>query len=132
MAQNHVSVEVEQPDAWHTHGAGEPAPQAEHGATQNFLVIGAVGVALIAVVLVTILGTVFYFRKHATQLRVERIETTTIAGDYVKYKAATQTTLAGFSWASPELAKEGARVSLPIDMAKQRVIEKYAGLSQKK
>jgi len=118
--------EHEEPDAWHRHAPEEGAPQTEHGSKANPAVLGAAFVLSVALVAVVVIATVVYFRKHTTELRKERIETTVLSADYLKYRDASQARLAEYSWASDDLAREGKRVSLPIEEAKRRVIERYS------
>ena len=118
--------EHEEPDAWHRHGAGEASPQAEHGSKANPAVLGIAFLASIGLVAFVVIATLVYFRKHTTELRKERIETTVLSADYVKYRDASVGKLADYSWASEDLAREGKRVSLPIEEAKRRVLERYA------
>lgn len=130
--RHHLPEQHESPDAWHSHSAAEGQPQPEHGAKANPVILAGVGVASIVLVLGTIVATAVFLMTHTTKLRRERIETTVWHQEtYVPYRQKSDAALAGFSWASPEEAEAG-RVSLPIDAAKQRVIEKYASRGQAK
>lgn len=126
MAHDHLPVEHQHPDAWHAHALAEGAPQQEHGKTQNYVIIGAVTVAMLAILVVTILGTIMFTRTTMTGLRGGRVESMSMSDGYQKYRDESKAALTAYSWASPDAAKDGTRVSIPIDAAKQRVIEKYA------
>jgi hypothetical protein len=121
-----VPHEHEEPDSWHRHTPAEGAPQREHGSKANPAVLGVAFVLSVALVGGVILATVVYFRRHVTELRKERIETTVLAGDFLKYRGESEAHLAGYSWASDDAAREGKNVSIPIEEAKKRVLEKYA------
>lgn len=123
--KHYVPHEQESPDAWHAHGAGEGEPQPEHGGHQNYLLIGLVGVASLAIVVGTVAGTFIYFRKHVTDLRREKVESPTmLRGDYDAYKKDADAKLAQFRFMGEDAARAG-RATLPLDEAKKRVIEKY-------
>lgn len=101
-------------------------PQEEHGKTQNYLIIGAVTAAMLVILVVTIVGTIMFTRTTMTGLRGGRVESMSMSDGYQKYRDQSKSALTAYSWASPDAAKDGTRVSIPIDAAKQRVIEKYA------
>ncbi len=121
-----VPHEHEEPDAWHRHSSSEGMPQREHGSKANPAVLGIAFALSVALVAGVVLATVVYFRKHITELRKERIETTVLSADYLKYHSESDARLAGYSWASDDLAREGKHVSLPIEEAKKRVMDRYS------
>lgn len=126
MASETVPAQHEQPDVWHSHGAEEGLPQEEHGGKANAAKIFIVGVLSVGIIVATTVATLIYFRVHATALRRERIETTALSAEYTQYRQNTRQALADFSWASPDAARTGERVQIPLDQAKQRVIEAYS------
>lgn len=120
------------PDSWHMHAAEEGQPQEEHGATTNpaGLIIAFLGSVFFvgAVILLCIL----YYQIHTTHLRQERIETTALAqgeNGYYKYRDDSAAALQKYGWANPEAAAAG-KVSIPIDLAIQKVIQQYSGGSK--
>jgi hypothetical protein len=119
----------EQPDSWHMHAAEEGLPQEEHGATTNPIGLILAFAGSVFFVGSVILMCVLYYRVHTTQLRQQRIETTALAGDYFKYRDDSTAAQGGYGWAGPEAAAAG-QVSIPVDLAMQKVIQQYASGSK--
>jgi hypothetical protein len=112
----------EEPDPWHRHTVDEGIPQVEHAATVNIPILMGVFVATVVFVSATILFTMIYFKRHVTALRQERIETTVVGQGARDYKEAALANLDGYGWADAQ----AGHVSLPLDVARQRVIEAYS------
>jgi hypothetical protein len=115
-----------QPDSWHIHTAEEGLPQEEHGSHANAAAL--VGAFVVSVVFVgaVILVVLLYYNTHTTALRQARIETTALSQDYVDYRDRSDRFLSGYGWATPDAAAAG-KVSIPIELAMQKVMQQYAG-----
>ncbi len=110
-------------DSWHHHTAAEGAPQHEHGSRVNTVILTFVFIAIVSVISGTITSAVLYFNRHITSLRQSQIETTVLAKAANEYRAAAEAAQAKFGWAD---ARAGA-VQIPLDLARERVIKRYAG-----
>jgi hypothetical protein len=119
---DHTPEVPETPDEWHLHTAAEGAPQEEHAATVNapLLVLAFIG-TVVGVILIVVL-TYLYFTTYTNQLRRTRIETTALSEDYLRYKSTWQDLAQDYRWVS--IDGEGV-VSLPLQVAMERVLERY-------
>ena len=112
-------------DSWHMHTSAEGLPQEEHGATAQAGALIASFAGSVIFVGAVILVTILYYRQHVTMLRRERIETTDFYREvYTPYRQQSDKALTGYGWAGPEAAAAG-QVSIPIDIAMQRVLQNY-------
>jgi hypothetical protein len=116
----------EQPDSWHMHTSDEGLPQEEHAAQADPKALVAAFLGSVFFVGGVIVVCLLYFFTHTTKLRQERIETTALAKDYFQYRAVSDKHLATYGWANPEAAAAG-KVSIPIDLGMQKVMQQYAG-----
>lgn len=120
----HIETPAETPDEWHTHTAAEGAPQDEHSATANpFGIIGGIMFFGVVTLIVSIVVGV-YLASYSARVRAEAQETVTARANYNVYRAQSDANLTTFGWA------EGGQVALPIDVAKQKVIEQYQNSGQ--
>jgi hypothetical protein len=110
-------------DEWHHHTAAEGLPQEEHAGKVNTVVLTFVFFAIVSTISGTITASVLYFNRHITSLRQSAIENTKQAADANLYRGESEKALTAFTWAD---ARAGT-VQIPLDMAKERVIRKYAG-----
>ena len=107
-------------DAWHHHDASEGAPQAEHGSSLQIPVL-ARGLGLIAVSTLGLVGiTMLYLNHQINQLHRERADAD-LSADYLQYRDAAKARLDGYGWV------DASTVRVPVEMAKDRVLKKYAG-----
>ncbi|MDX9911040.1 MAG: hypothetical protein RBS39_04335 [Phycisphaerales bacterium] len=120
---HYLPAEHPHADAWHRHSSEEGMPQSEHAARINpyglYLgVFGILGFVVVSVVIVAV-----YFQSYVSTYRAEKQESVNVSEDYVAMRARADATLANYQWID---MREGV-VSLPIDVAMDNVIEKYAG-----
>jgi hypothetical protein len=123
---DHTPGTPELPDAWHLHTSEEGPPQVEHGGRANALVIGVALGATVIFLILTIAVIVMYFSVYTTRLRQERIESTVLSQEQLRYKLESAEKLRDYSLINPETAHQGI-VSIPIDQARQTVIRRYSG-----
>jgi hypothetical protein len=114
----------EQPDSWHMHTSDEGAPQEEHGAQADPTSLVGAFVGSVVFIGAVIVVCLIYYNSHTTKLRQSRIETSELAEEYFGYRATSNKVLSGYGWATPEAAAEG-KVSIPIDLAMQKVAQQY-------
>ncbi|MCB9845687.1 MAG: hypothetical protein H6811_06855 [Phycisphaeraceae bacterium] len=119
---HYMSVEHEEPDQWHRHSVEEGPPQAEHGSRANVAILAGAFVVITLFVVVTAAATAVYFKKHITELRNERRETTIEAVGQIEYRNASIADLDQYAW---EDAQSGT-VRIPIEQAMQKVAGRYA------
>lgn len=119
-----IVVLDETPDAWHMHTPQEGPPQPEHGARTDPGALITAFVAMVAFLAAVAVLCVIYFERRVTQLRQERIETTVLAADYLKYRDQARQRLESYGWWDAQAAREG-RLSVPLDKAVERVLAQY-------
>src|SRR5690606_37024703 len=73
------------PDPWHAHTAGGPAPQHGHGAKANPAILGIVTAGFVITVVVTVLLSALYFFSYMTHERRIKAETTVLSEEYRAY-----------------------------------------------
>lgn len=112
----------EEPDAWHRHTSDEGAPQAEHAANVNTLILGGVFAAIIVFIVAAITASIVYFNRHVTGLRRAQVESTVLSAEALAYRDGAEAAQRAYTWAD---AARGV-VQLPTDVAAQRVIDRYA------
>ncbi|MEZ6241848.1 MAG: hypothetical protein R3B57_02295 [Phycisphaerales bacterium] len=114
----------EQPDAWHQHSSSEGAPQVEHGshATPTALAITFVGMVLGVAAVVLIL--IAYFNTYVSQVKAEKQEGVSTAGEFESYRAEALGHLSGYGWSDPDADK----VYVPIEQGMETVVTQYAAL----
>ncbi len=112
------------PDSWHRHVHAEGAPQVEHGAKAEPLLLTVVIAALVVIFLVTCLVLIMYFNKTLAESRHRLLETTELAdgsdGSFVRRESA----LAGaeeFRWVD----RETGVVTIPLSLAVDLVVAAY-------
>lgn len=119
----HTHPPEERLDAWHTHSAEEGAPQEEHAAKANPVLLFGVFIATVAGVVGMVLAVILYFGAYKTDLRERYVENLAMADKANAAKAAATAELAGpYTWIGPQ--QENIRI--PITQAMERVIERYA------
>lgn len=113
----------EEPDAWHRHTSDEGAPQAEHAANVNTLILGGVFAAIIVFIVAAITASIVYFNRHVTDLRRAQVESTVLSAEALTYRDRSEAAQHAYTWAD---AAKGV-VQIPTDVAAKRVMERYAG-----
>lgn len=113
----------EEPEPWHRHSPEEGEPQEEHAGAVNTTILLGVFVATVVFVFASILFTYLYFTRYMTDLRQEQVETTVIGDDFRDYQSRSAAALGEYGWVDPA----AGIVSIPLDVAKTRVLERYAG-----
>jgi hypothetical protein len=124
--RNYLPEEHQATDQWHHHTVDEGTPQEEHAGTANAAVLMVAFVLIVGFVSLVVLATMLYFIHYTTNERRARVETTVLAKDYRAYRSAEEAKLATYGW-EDRAAAEAGHVSIPIDVAMQRVAEKYGG-----
>jgi hypothetical protein len=119
---DHTPEIPEQPDEWHLHSAAEGPAQEEHGSTVNTMLLAFAFIGTVLSIGLVVVLTYMYFSAYMNQLRRTRIETTTLAADYLQYRADSDRALHDYVW----LDEDRTIVSLPIGVAMERVLENYA------
>lgn len=112
-------------DDWHHHDASEGQPQTEHGSRADPLTLAKWSAVLVVTLGVTILGIVMYFNHYSVLMRKERIEMG-FGKEYQSMRAAADLELSEYR----PIDKATGRVQIPIDVAMQKVIDRYAAQSQ--
>lgn len=120
---HYLPAEHPQPDAWHRHSSDEGMPQAEHAARINpfGLYVGVFGI--LGFVVVSVIVVAIYFQSYVSTYRAEKQESVDVSEEYVAMRARADATLANYQWID---MRENV-VSLPIDVAMDRVVDAYAG-----
>jgi hypothetical protein len=124
---DHTPEVPEQPDEWHMHAPVEGLPQEEHGSTVNTALLTLAFIGTVVSIALVVVLTYLYFSAYTTNLRRLRIETTVLAEDYLRYRTESDQVLHDYAWVTVE--GEGV-VSLPLGIAMERVLERYAQQQQ--
>jgi hypothetical protein len=105
----------EQPDVWHRHTPEEGMPQVEHAAHVSYtwlFVAGALGVIAVAATTVLI---IIYFKSSASQYRMEAVETTVWAAEFLEARRSDM----------QKLDAAAGTTEMPIDDAIDAVVAEY-------
>jgi len=116
----------EKADQWHRHGAEEGHAQKEHAAKANPALLGVVLGVVVAATLGLVVLVVLYFGRATTDLRRERIETTALSAEANSYRAQAKANLDRPIDEDSWVDREAGTVRVPIEMAMDRVVERYA------
>ncbi len=122
-AGDHADVHV---DEWHHHDAAEGHAQSEHAGQVNTTIIAKWFVVIVAFVVGSIAFIVVYFNQYNAGIRARSVETT-LAGDYVKYRDASQGKLSTAGHPDAWTGLAGDKVQVPVANAMQKVMESYKG-----
>ena len=125
----HANGDAHGHDDWFRHTADEGSAQSAHTEVVNIkaIVISFVAITVSVLALVGIL--IVYFDYTATQIRVERTETTVLSEQAQGYKARAKAELTGYAWVDPQ---DPELVRLPVESAGGRdamskVVQLYSG-----
>jgi hypothetical protein len=121
----HLPHQPEHPDEWHAHTPAEGLPQEEHAAKANPVVLAGSLVASLVFLVVVVLVIFMYFETYVNRLRIERVEDTVLSKDQRQYKLVVSETFRDYSMLPPQYAPQGV-VTIPLEQAKQRVMQRYA------
>jgi hypothetical protein len=125
MAHLEQTPEVpETPDEWHVHAAAEGPAQEEHGSTVNTILLFMAFLGSVGSIALVVLLTYVYYTSYANHLRRTRIETTTLAEDYIRYRNDWNQMAQDFAWIQVE---NDAQLVMPLQMAMERVLDRYQG-----
>jgi len=112
------------PDAWHRHTKEEGAPQVEHGAKADPIMLTGVIAVMVVIFLATCVVIVMYFNKTMAETRNRLLETTALAdgpdGSFARHENALKNAEA-FTWVD----RETGVVTIPLSDATRAVIEDY-------
>lgn len=114
-------------DEWFRHDATEPHHQQAHGST-NTWIINAFFVATVAFVAVTALVVLALFKWDVNRVKVVQQERTPISTEAQNLRAEWDSRLHSYQWSDPQTG----RVRVPLEVAKQLVINEYKASVQKK
>lgn len=128
----HTPEEHEKPDAWHAHTV-EEHPQQAHGESLDGLRVFLIGLVGYLLTVATILVVTVYFvsYKNNDQIQFEEYPersmgpSAAVQGPALEQREKVLTELATNQpavWTDPEAGK----VSIPLDVAMNKVVEKYA------
>ncbi|MCC6426709.1 MAG: hypothetical protein IT435_07795 [Phycisphaerales bacterium] len=136
MAGHHVPhelpVEHEAADAWHHHDlSAEGMPQSEHTAVANPLVLFIVFVVMGVVTFLTVSAVEVYYYRSITNVngllsQQDREATLRLASEAQAYSQESERRLANYEWVNGETNT----VSIPMETAFERVMQKYPGGDQ--
>jgi hypothetical protein len=126
-APTHTPIEHESDDSWHQHDlAQEGMPQNEHVAVASapilfgsFVVISATTAIFIIIVVLYYFGSIQNVNGLAA--RQEKAATERLAAEALTVRSEADAQLAAFGWVDPA----SDTVSVPMDLAYQRVMKKY-------
>ncbi len=129
-APHEIPAEHEQADAWHHHDlSAEGMPQREHTAIANPLALFA-AFLVISVVTALIVGIVqLYYYDQVSNVngglvqQQDKESMLRMAADAQAYLQESERRLSAYEWVNPE----AGTVSIPMDTAYERVVQKYSG-----
>jgi hypothetical protein len=127
----HTPEVHESADAWHHHESNEPEPQHEHAATLNTRMLAVGFVALTLTIAFLVLALVLFFNAMTTTRIAREREGTQNSEPYLTYRASAERVLGingesgEFNWASPPGEQAQPMIQIPIDVAAQKVIQRY-------
>ncbi|MGP1272348.1 MAG: hypothetical protein ACTS22_03365 [Phycisphaerales bacterium] len=124
MAHDHTPPMEQSIDAWHTHGGDEPMPQQEHAAHVNIGALLIVFVAMVAAILIMVIGLTLFYNHSAAQLRAEKMEN--VVEYRRQYEPYHETAVANIS-TYRRLDETQRTVQIPVDRAAELVAERYNG-----
>ena len=120
---HHLPAEHEAPDQWHRRTTEEGAPQAEHAAIASPTTLAIAFIAISTTVALTVLILVVFFDQYNVRYKAEQMENIDMSNNFNDYKHKwEEQDSRGYALAD---AETGA-VRVPLDLAKQRVIDRYA------
>jgi preprotein translocase subunit SecG len=112
------------PDAWHRHTHNEGAPQVEHGAKANPLLLSGVIAVMVVIFLATCVVIVMYFNKTMAESRHRLLETTELAdgpdGSFARHENALKNA-ESYTWVD----RETGIVTIPLSEAARSVVADY-------
>ncbi len=114
--------ELVEHDSWFRHDTAEPQHQASHGETS------AIGILLtLFATVVFVFGTggvvLVWFGHEWREFAIVQEEQKTNVTDLRNARAEWERVLSSYEWADPATG----RVRIPLELAKSRVIDRYAG-----
>lgn len=109
-------------DDWFAHTRGEGLPQQEHGGHVNTRALMIFYMAMLAFVVVSVIGVTLFFQRYVLEVRREKTETLNLAIEANAYKAQTLESLGQYGW-SGEVVQGAARI--PLSEARQKVMQGY-------
>lgn len=109
-------------DDWFAHTRDEGLPQPEHAGHVNTKALLIFYMAMLAFVVVSIIGVTLYFQRHVLGVRQANTETLRLAVEANTYKAQTLEALGQYGW-SGEVVPGAARI--PIEEARRKVMLSY-------
>ncbi len=109
-------------DDWFAHTRDEGLPQKEHSGHVDTKALLIFYMAMLAFVVVSIIGVTLYFQRHVLGVRQASTETLRLAVEANEYKAQAIESLGQYGW-SGEVVQGAARI--PLDEARTKVMQGY-------
>ncbi len=120
----HTTEELEESlhahDEWFRHDASEPKHQEAHGETRSGVILGFLFGTVAFVAIVGVIVYQFYLML-AREQQVKLQEGRTNTAEIRSARAAWEEALDSYGWADAE----AGTVRIPLELAKQNVIERY-------
>lgn len=109
-------------DDWFVHTKDEGLPQQEHAGHVDTRALLIFYMAMLAFVVISIVGVALFFKGYVQNTRLKNIETLQLAVDANEYKADSLEEMTEYGW-SGQIVEGAARI--PIDEARRKVMESY-------
>lgn len=110
------------PDDWFAHSLEEGLPQPEHAGHVNTRALMIFYMAMLAFVVVAVVGVTLFFKRSVLEMRQSRLETLVLAQEANAYKAQTLEALRSYGSAEPIVP---GSVRIPLSQARQEVLRAY-------
>ena len=109
-------------DDWFAHTRDEGLPQQEHAGHVNTKALLVFYMAMLAFVVVSVIGVTLFFQRYVLEVRRSKTETLNLAVEANRYKAETLEAMAQYGW-SDEIVPGAVRI--PVGEARQQVMQSY-------
>ncbi|MEQ8844474.1 MAG: hypothetical protein RIB58_06430 [Phycisphaerales bacterium] len=109
-------------DDWFAHTREEGLPQEEHAGHVDTRALLIFYVAMLAFVVVSVIGVTLFFQRYVLGVRQAKTETLNLAIEANRYKAQTLEDMTQYGW-SGEVLEGSARI--PLEEARAQVLRSY-------
>lgn len=111
-------------DDWFAHTREEGLPQQEHAGHVDARALMIFYMAMLAFVVVSVIGVTLFFQRYVLEVRRSKTETLNLAIEANAYKAETLEAMGQYGW-SGEIVQGAARI--PLSEAREKVAQSYSG-----
>lgn len=111
-------------DEWFAHTREEGLPQQEHAGHVDTRALMIFYMAMLAFVVVSVIGVTLFFQRYVLEVRRSKTETLNLAVEANAYKAETLESMGQYGW-SGEIVQGAARI--PLSEAREMVMQGYGG-----